>query len=139
MISKNFRLDSWDWDLTVFLDTRQEDARLLVRTLRENGCGGRNLRRALRNLRSGELNTGLTYTDGDDRRTVMIVSHASGPAEFWNTLDHEKNHVAEHIATTDYIDRKGEEFSYLHGELAQRLYPIARTFICTCSRRGPYQ
>lgn len=34
------------------------------------------------------------------------------------------------------IDRKGEEFQYLSGEIFRQSYPVAKMFICGGCRRG---
>ncbi len=76
--------------------------------------------------------TGLTYTNYDERCTIMVISRTTSPEEFWNTLDHERGHAVEHIASALGLDNDGEEKQYLAGELAREMAPMAKHFICGC-------
>ena len=44
--------------------------------------------------------------------------------------DHEKLHVLLHISEACNINLDSEEFEYLSGEIAERLYPVSKQFIC---------
>ena len=83
-----------------------------------------------RNLESGNLNTGITYSNFGRRDTVMVISRTSSPAEFLNSWEHEKKHLARHIEQTYGIDPFGEEAAYLEGTIAQKMFPVAKKFIC---------
>lgn len=130
MIRQIISLPFWGWRCSVFYDATSGDAESILSALENIGCNGRSLERAERNLYSGVKNTGLTYTNQELQRSVMVIGRTSTPAQFWNTLDHEKGHLAEHIAEALLIERRGEEFEYLKGEIAQQAYPVAVRFLC---------
>lgn len=135
MIRQIISLPFWGWRCSVFYAATSGDAESILSALEAIGCHGSSLERAERNLYAGVQNTGLTYTNQELHRSVMVIGKTSTPAQFWNTLDHEKGHLAEHIAEALNIERRGEEFEYLKGEIAQEAYPVAVQFLCKKCRR----
>jgi len=75
-------------------------------------------------------NNGLTYSNFKRRVSVMVIGLTQTPDEFQNTYDHEKGHLAMHIAEEDNIDVFGEEFQYLTGEIGKQTFKIAKRFMC---------
>ena len=69
----------------------------IMQRLIDIGCEGENLQTAYDNLSSGNLNTGLCYSG--DGESVLVISCASSPAQFLNSLVHELHHLASHIAS----------------------------------------
>ncbi len=134
MIVRNLRLYGWDWDIIALYDVVPSDLDYVLHELRRFDCPASMLRKAKRNVLDGYPNNGLTYTNNEERVSVMIIGRATCPAQFWNTLDHEKGHVAEHIAERMGLDHKGEEIEYLKGLIAEKVYPEAIRFLCGCFR-----
>lgn len=132
MITQFFDIPSYDWDICIFYDTDVKDADIVLLMLKNIGCKGSSLRRASRNLKKGLVNTGLTYTNEEERTTVSVIGHTSSAKEFWNTFDHEKDHIAEHLAGALGISFFGEELRYLKGKIAEKTFDVARRFICEC-------
>ena len=130
MVLQHISLPEWDWDGLVFYETVPEDAGIIIAALKMAGCFGEDLERARANVTSGKPDTGLTYTDRELRNTVMVIGHTTSGRQLWNTLDHEKGHMAEHIADALDIDRRGEEYQYLKGAIAQEMYPVAKKLLC---------
>ena len=97
---------------------------------------GDSLKRAYRNLTEGRMNTGLTYSDYRRRETVMVISLTSTPEEFQNSWDHEKGHLCRHISKAFGIDPYGEEAQYLSGYVGQKMFPVAKKFLCEHCRKG---
>ena len=60
----------------------------------------------------------------------MVIGITETPEEFQNTFDHEKGHLAMHIAEADNLDIFGEDFQYLTGEIGRELFPVAKKFMC---------
>lgn len=90
---------------------------------------------ARKNLTSGNLDTGLTYSNISGRNTVMVISLTSSPAEFLNSWLHEMRHLSRHIEQACAISPYGEEAAYLAGEIGQRMFPVAKRFICEHCRK----
>ena len=125
MVRQVIVLPFWDWRCLIFYDATSRDAESILSVLEEIGCKGSSLERAERNLYSGLQNTGLTFTNQARHRSIMVIGSASEPAQFWDTLDHEKGHLAEHIAEALSLDRSEEEFEYLKGAIARETYSVA--------------
>lgn len=64
------------------------------------------------------------------RETVIVIGETTCPAQFSHSFDHEKHHLAMHIAKVDDIDPFGEELAYLVGEIGYLTFPIAKRFLC---------
>ena len=80
-------------------------------------------------------NNGLTYSNMRRRVSLIVIGLTETPDEFQNTYDHEKGHLAMHIAEEDRIDVFGEEFQYLVGEIGKQTFPIAKRFMCEHCRK----
>ena len=65
----------------------------------------------------------------------MVIGLTTSSEEFQNTLDHEKGHLVMHIAEAYNIDPYGEEYQYLSGEVGQKLFKVAKRFLCDHCRR----
>lgn len=80
-------------------------------------------------------NNGLTYSNMRRRVSLIVIGLTETPDEFQNTYDHEKGHLAMHIAEEDEMDVFGEEFQYLVGEIGKQTFPIAKRFMCEHCRK----
>lgn len=131
MITQDFYLPMYGaWHIKVFYATSPTKSWLVIKELQKVGCSGSDLSRAIDNLEDGNLNTGLTYSNYHAKETVMVVSSASSPAQFLNSWVHEMLHLCRHISSYFDIDPYGEESAYLLGMVAQKMYPVAKNFIC---------
>lgn len=130
MIIQNIYLEDWDWHVTVFyaVDTYYTDQ--ILDELEYIGCSQNELARAEYALRNGYYNTGLTYTNTKNRYSVVVIGLTTNAEEFQNTFDHEKGHLAMHIGEYLKMDIFGEEFQYLTGEIGQKMFKIAKRFMC---------
>lgn len=129
MIRQFIYLPVYRWMIIVFYWAGWNDANEILQTLQRFGCSDESLAQAEENLMASSLDTGLTYTNGSKRGTVMVISESSSPEEFWNTMDHEKGHAVQHIGSALGLDYMGEAQQYLAGAIAKEMYPIARQFI----------
>lgn len=130
MIVSDYHIKRYGWRFRVYYAVTTYWAREIMEDLASIGCHGRQLMRAKSSLLSGDLNTGITYSNLDKRESVMVISLTSSPEEFLNSWEHEKKHLARHIERTFGIDPYGEEAAYLEGTIAQKMFPVARKFIC---------
>ena len=106
----------------------------ILGNLEEIGCSDRKIEEIAENLSKQQYNTGLTYSNLKGRCSVIVIGLTSTPAEFQNTFDHEKGHLAMHICNVDGIDPFSEEYQYLTGEIGQKMFPIAKNFLCVHCR-----
>lgn len=136
MIVQEFTLHHYDyWHVKVFYAVTSYWTGRILHELERIGCPPRELQMARRNLESGNLNTGLTYSDLERRETVMVIALTSSAGEFQNSLDHEKGHLCRHITRAFGIDPFGEEEQYLSGEIGQKMFPVAYRFLCPNCRK----
>lgn len=94
------------------------------------GCRGEQLRTAVDNLWSGEVNTGLTYANEKEKRGVMVIGMASCGGEFFNSLVHEMQHILSYIARSEGLNPYGEDICYVAGELSSEMYGKVGFLLC---------
>lgn len=129
MIRQQFQLDRADgWKITCYYAVTHYGVEEILQTMERAGADDNSLDRAYENLSSGSLNTGLCYSS--DGESVLVISCATSPAQFLNSLVHELHHLASHIASALGYDQKGEEACYIAGETAERMYKVANKFLC---------
>ena len=86
------------------------------------------------NMKSCKLDTGLCYSNPSMRESVLVIAKTSSAAEFFNSFEHEFQHLKGHIATEMGYDPNGEEVAYMSGELAREIFPRIRDLLCDCCR-----
>lgn len=138
MIVQDIYLPEYGWHCRVYYAVTGYWADVILKDLHDIGCAGRKYRTAERSLRSGHLDTGLTYSNRRTGESVMVIALTSSAAEFANSFDHEKGHLAKHIAMAYDLDPFGEELQYLSGDIALRMFPVAKRFLCDCCRKSLY-
>ena len=136
MIRQDIHLDQYGWHVRIYYAVTTYWTERIAGDMWRIGCRGQDLTRAVRNLRSGDLNTGITYSSFQDGKTVMVISRTSSPEEFLNSWEHEKKHLARHIEQAFGIDPYSEEAAYLEGTIAQKMFPMAKLFICEHCREN---
>ena len=139
MIRQDFYIDEYGWHVRIYYAVTTYWAGRILSDMERIGCRSVELAKAWRNLRLGDLNTGITYSNFREGETVMVISRTSSPEEFLNSWEHEKKHLARHIEQAYGIDPFGEEAAYLEGTIAQRMFPVARKFICEHCREGLFR
>lgn len=111
--------------------------KLLLELIDKIDAGSCNLRDDLKQAEAClcGVNSGLTYSNFKNRSSVIVIGLTSSAAQFQNTFDHEKGHLAMHICGFLNIDPFGEEFQYLVGEIGQNMFLVAKTFLCDRCRK----
>ena len=133
MIRQDIYVHRYNWDVLVFCECDRNDAPYILGLLDDLGADDESYGRAYRNLYSGLVDTGLTYSDPMKRVSVVVFSKTSSKAQFANSWFHEVGHCAKHIAEANMIDCNAEAVNYIGGELAMKMHPIAAKLMCpTC-------
>ena len=133
MLRQRIYIHRYHWEVVVFYESDYRDASYILRELDETGVDDDTYRKAARNLDAGLTDTGLTYSNMDAKKSVIVLSKTSSKAEFANTWFHELIHCANHIALANDLDPMGEPIAYVGGELARSMQPIAARLMCpTC-------
>ena len=110
------------------VDSTPED--FILDELAEIGCDESDLEDASLILKSESRNKGLTYSNTKERESIIVIGETSCPAEFQHTYDHEKIHLAMHIAKYFRIDPYSEDLAYLVGDIGLEMFPVAKRFLC---------
>lgn len=130
MLGQEFRLKDWNWDVKIFYVVDFIPIDYIIDELKGIDCSEEDINSAIEVLDGGEENKGITFSNNIDRKSIIVIGETSCPAQFNNSYDHEKLHLAMHIAKVDAIDPFSEELAYLVGEIAFHTFPIAKHFLC---------
>lgn len=136
MIRSHFDLPKYDWCVYTYYVVTKPNADEILNALVHIGCDGKTLDRAYRNLTSGRLDTGLTYSNIDTRETVMVFAKTSSAKEFQQSYKHETGHLQAHIAQTFGIDPYGEELQYIGDDIVEATWEIVKDLLCDHCRNN---
>lgn len=131
-------MPDYDWHCKVFYAVTTYWVDDILRELKRIGCSGKTYKKAKANLTAGKLNTGLTYSNKTDGESVLVIAKTSSAGEFAHSYDHEKGHLAMHIAQAYDIDPYGEEFQYMSGDISKKMFSCAKKLMCDCCRKRLY-
>ncbi len=123
-------MENWDWFVRVFYVVDFIPIDFIIEELKGIGCNQQDIDSAIEVLDSGDDNRGITFSNSEDRESIIVIGETSCPAQFSNSFDREKLHLAMHIAKVANIDPFGEELAYLIGEIGFQTFPIAKRFLC---------
>lgn len=123
------------WLVKVFYAVSRYNVEEILDELASIDCPADILEQAEENMEKGEYNIGLTYSNGNKRKSVVVIGLTSSPEEFENTLSHERGHLVTHIAKSKGLDPYGEEIQYLNGQLSMEMFKVARYFLCEHCRK----
>ena len=130
ILAQEFTLTKWDWRVRVFYVVDLIPIDFIIEELYGIGCTEKDVDNAIEVLDNGKDNRGITFSNDKERESIIVIGETSCPAQFSNSFDHEKLHLAMHIARVDNIDPFGEELAYLAGEIGLQTFPIAKRFLC---------
>ena len=123
MIQQNINIREIGWNLRIFYCPKTSSQRATVlKCIYNAGCTGINFRRAMNLIGSGAVNTGLTYSNKSERKTIIVVGISSDAAEFVNTMTHEVNHFIKHVMEALHITYGTEDEAYFTGELFELIF-----------------
>lgn len=129
MSTQDIHLDRYGWDVRAYYGVEDKDFMSILEYLDYHGFDHiliGELQQSL--LRHSTL--GMTVVNMRDKLAVIIVMEQE-PIEFFNTLVHELNHVTDYIAEYWNIPTKGEEVSYMIGDLGMMLFHTASRYLCS--------
>lgn len=130
MIIQEFTTTIAPWNTVVFYHPSWRDLDVIIKTLRERGCEGDVLDDMVYMIEQDYLNTGFTWSDCVGKQSVIIIGQTTDAAQFNDTYDHEKGHLAMHISMEYLIDPFSEKYQYLTGEIGRLMFPAAKHFLC---------
>lgn len=73
------------------------------------------------------LNTGLTFSSDNLRMSVMCIGDATDEEQWWDTLDHEIDHLQYTILSYYDVEPGTEEAAYLQGYIMRGIVKALRS------------
>ena len=134
MIIQDIYLKDYDWSIRVYYEIDAVYLHSIMNDLEALHC--EDPEECLDRFLKAGLNSGLTYTSPKQNSSLVLIGKTSSPAEFQSTFDHEKGHLATHIAEVLDIDLYSEDYQYLVGEIGKQMFPAAQLFMCECGRHS---
>ena len=135
LLAQEFYLDKYSWNVKAFYVVDSIPIDYIIKELENIGCARTQLDKIIDNLTTGRDNHGITFSNTVDNESIIVIGETSCPAEFQHTFDHEKLHLAMHIAKSYNIDPYSEELAYLVGEIGLNMFQIAKKFLCEHCRK----
>ena len=129
MIGQSFYIDKYDWQVVVLYEISYNNKDYVISMLKQICEDNKLVEKAKFNLNLRSYNTGFTYSDLDEQRSLIVIGKTTSTREMVNTIVHEANHLKSHIATVYNIDEKGEEVCYLIGSIVKTMYKVFRKFL----------
>lgn len=126
------------WKVHMFFDIDSKCTDDIMECLFYSGIDGVHAKHAYENLSRGEINSGLCYSNHENRVSVIVIGKTSSASETFNSIMHEFAHLSAHIAKADGLDNSGEHIAYTIGELAHEMWPYVRPYLCDCCKRKVY-
>lgn len=133
MIVQEFDIPRIGWSVVALYDVDMVNYKEVVFALTKAGCEYDNAVRAVDKLCDNN-NNGLTYSNEKNRLSVVVIGITTNAEEFANTYDHEKGHLVRHISQSLGLSPHGEEEQYIAGYISQRMFKVAKHFLCDCCR-----
>lgn len=124
-MKQQFKLDKFDWCVTIYYTVDSSHKKEVIDTLRELGCSGHTLESITNNLEQAAVDTGFAYSSYENKCSIIVIHKASSIGEFINTFEHEKNHLEMHICEALDINPYSEEAAHMSGSLAQTIFEEA--------------
>lgn len=128
MIKQYIAVANDKWYILIYYNVNINDADAIMDTLLSLGCPYSSAKKSV-NILTRHRNTGMTYTDTDNRFSFMCISLATSKAEMFNTVVHELKHVQSHICEYYDVKESSEEAAYLIGYMARRVYKVLQIFV----------
>ena len=118
------------WKVVVWWDSDCYDTEDIGEDLIAAGAIGTMLREMMRSLWERKLNQGLTYVNNERKMAVLAIGKATERKEYANTIAHELCHLAVMLADAIGMDKDGEPFAYLLGELTRMTWDDSHKLTC---------
>lgn len=134
MIRQILYLPKYHWRVTAYYAVSCYWTREIMHELNRLHANEEVIESAYRNMASCALDTGLCYSNSAMHESVLVIAKTSTAAEFFNSFEHEFQHLKGHISSALGFDPNGEEVAYMSGELARDIYPMIKHLLCDCCR-----
>lgn len=129
MIVQDLVLGPCDWIIRAFYDFTCSYMPEVINALYKLNYPRNKIIEIAQSLIICKPNSGLTCSNLLLESSVMVISDTTSEGEFFNTLEHENQHLLGHIAIKYGLVHGGEPLGYLAGELALKQHKFIKNFI----------
>lgn len=126
MIKREIALKHYEWTVHLYIGYTEAESIYLCQRLAAIGCRGKALSDAHAHFVRGGEDRGLTYSNINERNSVVAIGASETEGSIVNTIGHELLHVVAHICEKESIDMFSEEPCYILGELCEKLFKELR-------------
>lgn len=130
MKSQHIYLDKFGWVVKVYYGVTSVDTDDIVNYMVDCGYSMKVIYEVYDFMNDLELNEGATITSDKYKESIIIISETTTPAEFFNTMVHELNHLSDDISRVFKIPCTGEKISYMIGDIGMKMFPMAEDYLC---------
>ena len=110
MIIQEVYLPKYRWSIKVYYAVDTYYTKEILEELLEYNPTVKEYNAVMDSMNNFEYNTGFTFTDYTNKKSLVVIGLTTSPSEFQNTFDHEKGHLAMHIAQYYNMDPYGESY-----------------------------
>lgn len=122
MIQQYMTVDN-KWDVLIWYGVGKRNETQVYEKLLSMGCPIHDAEYSS-HVVANRVNTGLTFSNIDERVSFVCVSRTTNYSQLVNTVVHEMKHVQTHICSHYDVDESGEQAAYLIGYLTQKVYRL---------------
>lgn len=130
MIVQDFTIDKYGWYVKVYYVTSFYSFKEIENDLYSLGYDDEKVEETIEELNEYKENEGYIFTNIHADRSLIIIGPTTSAEDFQDTFDHEKGHLAMHIAIAKDIDPFSEEFQYLNGVIGKQMFRAGKMFLC---------
>lgn len=130
MIVQNFNIDKYDWNVKVYYDVEKYDVNFCIKQLKKLTTDSHIFEECNKTLNTNKRNRAYTYSSYFAKSSIVFIGIPSSTGELVSTITHEANHIKSHIASYYNLNEKGEEVSYLIGNIVRKMSNTFIDFIC---------
>ena len=120
------------WDVDFIFATDGYDIDEIKKALYDASANEIDIDDAVSLMRKGDMNTGFTYANPNDKYALIVIGPTTSGRQFLNTLVHEIHHLSVAIADSLGVTLTGETPAYISGDAAMELADL----ICRLGCRG---
>lgn len=105
------------WDIIFYYTPTEQEKKEILSCLSNSD----HLSSITSSLKSAAKDTGFTYSDYSNCKSILVIYKSSSLGEFINTIEHEKRHLEMHICDALDVNPYSEEAAHLSGDLSQKM------------------
>lgn len=101
MITQKYYLDEYDWTVYMLFSVNKNDLKKVESAMISIDCPDKFIDEGLDNIYYSKKNVGFTYSNQEQRKSLIVISETDSIGELLNTLMHECYHLANHVVLVD--------------------------------------